>query len=249
MSGDHATRVVSLNLCVDQWLLQFAPERIAALSWLADDPSISRLHEQASDYPTVRLTLESILSHQPDMVLAMNYTPSWLVTRLERLGVPVMVLEEPTSIGELPLFARALSEAIGMDDHGEGLQQQVDEVIAPYQMIGPSQPPLSLVLWTETGFTNGHRGMIKEVIGMTGWRLASDHAYMHVEELVASPPDMLVVPQVPDTYASLGAERLRHPALVSALPSRRSLHPNRLICAEPGILEMIPLFAQWRMER
>ena len=44
-------RVVSLHLCADEWLLLLAaPGQIAALTWLASDPGLTRLAARATSF-------------------------------------------------------------------------------------------------------------------------------------------------------------------------------------------------------
>jgi len=64
-------RVVSLNLCADQFLVLVLPrERIAALSPLAEDPTLSAVAEQARGLPRVRPAAEAVLPLKPDLAVA-----------------------------------------------------------------------------------------------------------------------------------------------------------------------------------
>ena len=59
--GAQAAGVVSLNLCTDQYLVQLAPEQVAALSPLARDPSLSVVAAEAARLPWVRADAEAVL--------------------------------------------------------------------------------------------------------------------------------------------------------------------------------------------
>ncbi len=63
-------RVVSLNLCSDQLLVMLAPEKVAALTVLARDPSLSVVAAEARHLPVVRADAEAVLRLRPDLVLA-----------------------------------------------------------------------------------------------------------------------------------------------------------------------------------
>ena len=70
MPAEGAPRVVSLNLCTDQFLILLAPERATALSPLARDPALSVVARQAAAMPWVRPDAEAVLALHPDLVLA-----------------------------------------------------------------------------------------------------------------------------------------------------------------------------------
>ena len=82
----QAKGVVSLNLCTDQFLLALAPERIAALSFLARDPTLSVFANSAAAHPWVRADAEAVLKLAPDLVLATNWGAQATLTALERHG-------------------------------------------------------------------------------------------------------------------------------------------------------------------
>ncbi|RLA20277.1 MAG: ABC transporter substrate-binding protein, partial [Gammaproteobacteria bacterium] len=68
-------RIVSLNLCADQLLLQLAePKAIASLTHLAADPELSYLAEEATNYPLNYGSAEEILQLDPDLILAGSFT-------------------------------------------------------------------------------------------------------------------------------------------------------------------------------
>ncbi|RTL67906.1 MAG: hypothetical protein EKK41_16490, partial [Hyphomicrobiales bacterium] len=86
-------RIVSLDLCADQILIDLvARRRIAAVTHLAADPSVSAIAEKARGYPVTRGAAEDVLQHDPDLVLAGQFGVSSTVSLLQRVGRNVVVV-------------------------------------------------------------------------------------------------------------------------------------------------------------
>ena len=67
----RARRIVSLDLCTDQLLVELvARERIAAVTYLAAHASLSAIPEQARGLPITHGGAEDVLRLDPDLVLA-----------------------------------------------------------------------------------------------------------------------------------------------------------------------------------
>src|SRR5512139_2435689 len=87
-------RLVSLNLCGDQYLVRLAErERILSLSRLATDSELSAVHDEARGLPRNFGRAEDVLPLAPDLVLASSYYQGETVELLRRLGVRVLVLD------------------------------------------------------------------------------------------------------------------------------------------------------------
>jgi len=94
-------RVVSLNLCADQYLLALADRaQIASLSPLSRDPEYSFLAGRAGDLPVNGGTGEEILVDEADLVLSGRYGTRVKREMLQRHGVPMMVLDPWRDVAE-----------------------------------------------------------------------------------------------------------------------------------------------------
>ena len=86
-------RIVSINLCTDQLLLDLVPaERIAALSHLATDASVSATPEHAAGLPITHGGAEEVMALDPDLVVTVEYSTPASVAMLRRMGKRVVVL-------------------------------------------------------------------------------------------------------------------------------------------------------------
>ena len=87
---DAPLRVVSMNLCTDQFALMLAaPEQLISVSYVSADPVTSPLADIASRYPLNHGSAEEIYLMRPDLVLAGPWTDPAALAMLRRLGVTV----------------------------------------------------------------------------------------------------------------------------------------------------------------
>ena len=99
----RAERVASLNLCTDQLALMLADHKdIIGLSTLARDCTASVLCHQAQDMPVLQSTAETVLSANPDVVLAGPFTARLAVRAPREVGAKLLTLPPPSSLAAVP---------------------------------------------------------------------------------------------------------------------------------------------------
>ena len=95
-------RVVSLNLCTDQLLLQLANrDRIASVTYLAGDPTISYFANRAIGLKKNHGLAEELLPLRPDLILAGAFNMRPTTSLMKRLGYRVVVFEMADSFDTL----------------------------------------------------------------------------------------------------------------------------------------------------
>lgn len=223
-----ADRIVSLNLCTDQMLVLLAPERIAALSTLARDPTLSFVAEQAERFPTVRASAEAVLRLRPDLVLGTRFGARTTLALLEKQGVEVVRTDLPQDFPAIRDWIRLLAERLRQVERGEALIAAMDaELVGP---VGQTAPPPNAVAMQPRGYTSGPGSLMDAVLRAAGLANASDGRRMSAETLLRRPPDILVLPVAP-AHPSLATAMLRTPAF-AAIPTRY-YRPAWTICAGP----------------
>lgn len=220
----RAERIVSLNLCTDQLLVRLAPEKVAALSFLARDPALSVVAPEAARLPTVRAEAEAVLRLHPDLVLAGTYGAQATLAALRAQGVRVVTFPDPQ---DFPAIAEQLRRAGDLFGHPGRARTLIEGMWATLRAILPRRPPRRAILWQAHGDTAGPATLGDAVLRAAGLINAGTGAVMGIETLMAHPPDLLVVEQAP-AFPSLATDMLTHPA-VAALP-RRTLPPAWLAC-------------------
>ena len=207
-------RVVSLNLCTDELLLQLGdPGQIAGLSWLARDANLSWHSEEATQYPAVRGIAEEIIHLEPDLVLAGEFSTPATVALLERLEIPLLRLPLPHSFAEIRSQITRVAEALGQEERGQqmlaSMQQRLDA-------LADGKHTVTAALFEPNGQTATAGSLLHEVMTLAGLEnLAADwpqFAPLPLETLVYRKPHILVLSQH-GAHPSLATELLEHPAL------------------------------------
>jgi iron complex transport system substrate-binding protein len=247
---------VSLNLCVDQILIDLVPRsRIAAVTHLATDPLSSAHPERAIGIPTTRGNAEDVLSRNGDLVLAGQYTTPATVDLLRRLGQRVELVPLPDSIAGVRDVIRQIARAVGAIDRGEAMIAALDARIARAGAgMGLDTARPTALIYQVNNYVSGPSGLIDEAMRLAGWRNGavdirlSRNGQVTLEALLAAPPDLLVLASEPNTYATVAADNLRHPILAHLRRTRPStvVPWPLLLCGTQHIADVVETLAAAR---
>ncbi len=246
-------RIVSLNLCTDQLLVDLvARERIAAVSFLATDRSLSAAASSLRGLTQVRGTAEEVLALDPDLVIAGEYTTGPTVDLLKRLGVNVLVVPLASDFDGMKASLRALAKATGTAERAEAMIADFDERIAGARSLVPARP--TAVAYQVNSLASGAGTLLDSALDAAGFRNIARAAKLGpagrlpLEELVAAPPDLIVLANAPDEFKTVLADNLRHPAFRALLDKRPHVHlPMPMwMCATPRIADAVELLASMK---
>lgn len=249
-------RIVSMNLCTDQLVLELVGrERIASVSVLAADPEFSAVADRARDMPVNRGLAEEIVAQHPDLVLAHKYASRQSVAMLQRLGVRVVEIDLPQDIAAVEAQIAAIAAAVGEPQRGQAM---IDDIRRRLAALPPSpEPRPTAAIYEPSGYAFGADSLADAILRAAGYdNLAArlgvgGYARLGLETLLATPPDILVVDDTAVDRRSMAQEFLDHPALRRRFADgRRVAVPRRLwICGGPSVAEAAALLAQARMAR
>jgi iron complex transport system substrate-binding protein len=248
---------VSLDLCTDQLVLELAPrERIAALTHLAGDASVSAIPDQAKGIPITHGAAEDVLRHDPDLILAGPFGVSATIDLLRRLQLNVVMVPLAQDLEGVRTSVKAVAQAIGETARGEAMLAEFDRRLALFASPAPAHagPAPSAVIYQVGGVVSGPDSLADAVLSAAGYRnKARDYALARngqvpLELLVAEPPDLLVLASRAEHYPTVAADNLRHPALLRLLKARASLDlPWHLwLCGTPHVAEAVGRLARAR---
>lgn len=254
LTQDKPQRVVSLDLCTDQLLIELAPrERIAAVTHLAADASVSAIPDRAKGIPITHGAAEDVLSYDPDLVLAGPFGVSATVALLRRLQRNVVSVPLPQDLDGVRTAIGTVAAAIGEAQRGEAMLNAFDRRLASLSRPLDSTSPSALV-YQVAGVVSAAGSLADAALAATGFRnLARDYplsrnGQVPLELLVASPPDLLVLSSASNAYQTPTADNLRHPALKTLRRTHASLElPWPLwLCGTPHIADAIAELAAAR---
>ena len=248
-------RIVSLDLCVDQILVDLvAPSRIAALSHLAADPQVSSVAERAGAWPSTRGEAEVVLGLEPDLVIAGRFGAAATVSLLERVGRRVLKVALAIDIEGIRATVHQIAGVVGEAAKAEAIVAAFDRRLARSAATEAATAKPTALVYQVNGLASGTGTLDDAVLRAAGFRnLAADlhlgaAGTLPLEALVATPPDLLVLSGSVDEYRTVVADNLRHPALTALRRQRPSIVlPWRTwLCGTPYVAEAVESLAQAR---
>ena len=232
--------IVSLNPCSDAVLAEVArPGQLLAISHFShSDASASMDLAKARRFRAVSGSAEEVLALRPDLVVADPFLAPATRAALTRSGIAVVSLPIARSIKEsraqvLQLARLAHNEAAGM-----ALNRQIDTALARAAPRRGSVP-IEAIVWQAGGIVPGRGTLIADMLGHTGFTLASaakgmgQGHHLSLEMLLADPPQLLFI--AADTRAQENRS-LAHPVL-DGLPGMKRVpfEASLLWCGGPTL--------------
>ncbi|SFR76282.1 ABC transporter substrate-binding protein [Sphingomonas jatrophae] len=229
-------RIVSLNLCADQYLLALAdPGQIAALTQFARDPQMSAGAAAAARLPVSKGTAEEVLALRPDLLIATPGRRRETMARLKGRNIATLDLPSAESYADIKRQVREVAAAVGHPERGTALIARMDAQLARIPATGRGRVA---AYYQRRGFLTGTGTLVDELMRRTGLvnlagRLdASSLARVPLERMALARPDFLVVESATDRVVDQGTEMLHHPVL-GATP-RLKLPQAWTVCGGPA---------------
>ncbi len=228
--AEPAQRIISLNLCTDQILLDLVPrDRIAALSFLARDPIMSTSVEEARSFPSVRGSAEEVIALKPDLVLVGEYSTPITRGMLQRLGTRVVEVPLASTFDEIRMVIRLIASATGEEARGDELVRSFDARLAAAKATTSGKKP-TVISYQVNSLASGPGSLLDEIVSTAGMRnLAAERKLgpggrLPLEMLVLNPPDLIVFAHTPDNFRTVLGDNLRHPALAAITEKTPSIN-------------------------
>jgi iron complex transport system substrate-binding protein len=245
-------RIISLNQCLDAILVELVPtERIAAISHYSRDPLRSPIAELAQRLPITYESAEEIVALRPDLVLASRHSAIATRNALRRVGIHYELFDVAFSVEESLAQIRRIAALIGNPAAGAALVARIERAIETAR-LPPGARRLTAAVYETGGLTAGSKTVTDELMQIVGLdNLAARygirmHAPMQLELLVAAPPDLLLVGEVPAAAGTQAARLVQHRVL-RKVPSMRWEFPARFMyCSGPTIIEEVAALARAR---
>ncbi len=246
-------RIVSLNLCADQYLLALAdPAQIVALTRFARDPNMSAAANAARTIPVSRGSAEDVLMLRPDLVISSPFRRQTVAAVLAGRNVATFDLPPADSYTAIVTQVRQVAAAIGHPDRGETLIRRMDTALARL----PRAPGggRTAAYYQRRGFLTGTGTLVDELMQRLGLNNLATRlgkpalSQLSLEQMALARPDYLVVESATDRVTDQGTEMLHHPIL-DGIPRLR-IPEAWTVCGGPAyVLAAQSLAAQLRTQR
>jgi iron complex transport system substrate-binding protein len=210
-------RVLSLDYCADQFVLQLVPrENIAALSMDAREP-FSFLREEAVGIPQQSARTEAVLLARPDLVVSSYGGGPGLKSFLERSGIALVQVGWIEDLAGVRRNLLQIGEALGNPGGAARLLEDFDTRLAALREARAGAPRRALYV-TPGGVTGGPGTLVHELLlaaGLHNFAERPGWQALPLERLAYEQPDVLVNASfVADQHPWSAA---RHPLLAERL--------------------------------
>ena len=253
-----AKRVVSMNLCTDQLLLLIAQRnQIASVSYLARDPMISHLANQAQGIPINHGLAEEILPLEPDLVLVSSHTIRPTIVLIQKLGIKVLILKLAEGFEDIRQNMRLVGNALGESAKVNLMVSKFDKALTT--PVRPRDLPTTIIL-RPGNMTMGKGSLSDNILRSAGLRNLSAElgvgksGRLTLEQVVAAQPDLFVLAEFSPSQPSLAHLTLRHPALGMNQPNANGNEPHLVDlpahlwnCGGPQVLKAIDILKRARL--
>jgi iron complex transport system substrate-binding protein len=237
-------RIVSLNMCMDAVLVELVPhERIAAITHYSRDPWRSTIAAVAQKLPITYQTAEEVVALKPDLVVAAGHSSLATRNALQRVGIRFQRFDVPTSVAGSIEQIRKLAALLQQEERGEQLVARIERAVAAAR-VPPGAPILTAAVYQPGGLTAGANtvtGELMEIVGLDNLPARfgiEQHRPLRLEQLLLTPPDILLVGAT-SSGAATRAERIVHHRALRVLEQRmqRDLFEVRLLyCSGPAMI-------------
>jgi len=189
LAASAGLRVASLNLCTDELLLALAePQQIVSVTHLSQQPLEFASWRQARRYPKNDGSLLSVVGQRPDLVLTMGGGVRDQAHIARRLGIRVVDLPYPASIGDIEAAITTVARAVGQPANGQRLNARIEML----KRTRPASAPDTI--WLGGGGRSvAATGLSAEWMALAGFRqrtLVGDRVTL--EQLLVKPPAILL---------------------------------------------------------
>lgn len=212
-------RVVSLDYCADQYVLELLPrERILAVSSEAAKP-FSYKRASAAGLRQIPSRAEDVLVLRPDLVVRSYGGGPDAARFLAQAGVPVLQIGYA---GDLPAVRRTLlevAEGLGERAQGEALARSMDARLAQLRRNRQAGRALYMI---QAGVTTGPGSLVHEMMaaaGLENFQTEEGWRPLPLERLAYERPDLVALAVFGTGYQD-GWTAARHPVARAQLEER-----------------------------
>ena len=229
-------RIVSLNLCADPYLMEFAArEQVIAVTWNSQDPAQSPFSTRAASYPVTGGRLEEVVEMSPDLVILSPFSMANRRQALHRLGITTLTLNAANDYETAREEIITLGRAIGREAQARDYLSNLDTQMARLVRQGISAGLLNI---QRRGLTIGAGHILDDIIHRAGaqnlGRFAGDGMVaVSLEHVLMLRPDYLLMIGSPPEAVDRGTEVFAHPVLRKNFPPDRriTLPASMVLCA------------------
>ena len=221
------TRITTMSAGFDEITLGLVPvSRIVGVGSATKNPDTSSMSTEVQDVPTVGRDPESVASVSPDLVVASPTQKADVVAAIAKLGIPIVQLNlDPTPEGRISTIL-LLGYLYGEEDRAVTLANEVQKRYEAVTAITSKKPDadrpvvLSATKYTSmfiAGSGTTGEGIVTAAGGINAGTKSGivGNATASLENVVATDPDVIIIPMAAAPGAAYKAELMNAAALAN----------------------------------
>ncbi|WP_367149596.1 ABC transporter substrate-binding protein [Microbulbifer sp. 2201CG32-9] len=219
-------RIASLNLCLDQLLLNWvAPEKIASVTWLSANDQYRRAPLPEHVYLN-RGQAEELLHLRPDLVLVGQYGGGRAAARLQELGVQVVRIPDAHNLEQLEQQLHQLQQVLGPLPRLLAQRRRLRQLLDRTAVDTSSRNRPGALILSANNITYGDGMLEHQLLQQAGFANLAAEQGIHqlgrvsLEQVIAAQPELLVF-YGGDSAFALAHLASRHPVLRRYIDSGR----------------------------
>lgn len=245
-------RIVSLNMCTDQLLIDLAePQRIVGLSPYARDPSRAFEAARASKLPTLSGTAEEVMVIAPDLVVSSRYMKRETRQFITARGLRLVEFDDPRTLLEARAQIAEMGRLLGAEERANQRLAAFDSALAELRAAA-RQTSLRILPLARRGWVAGSETLLADLLREGGLMNAAGElgfkagGFASLEAVIALKPDALLLTRSEIRAEDQGQAMLLHPAIQGLFPpEKRITIPERLtVCGGPMLTEAMRQLAR-----
>jgi iron complex transport system substrate-binding protein len=246
-------RIISLNMCTDQLLLDLAPTgQIVGLSPFARDVARSWAAGKVEALPILSGTAEEVMVLKPDLVVAGRFTRRATREFIRERGIPLEEFDAARTLIEAKRQIARFGELTGSVAQAAARNAQIDAAAANLKAAASSAPTIRVLPLSRRGWVSGRESLMSDLLRQAGLINAASElglragGFVTLEAIVKLRPDAILISRDDDKAEDQGRAMLLHPAIQELFPpARRIIIPERLtVCGGPMLADAMTMLAR-----
>jgi iron complex transport system substrate-binding protein len=244
-------RVVSINMCTDELLLDLAhPRQIAGLSPFAKQAARAGGAERLAGLQILSGTAEEIIVIKPDLVVSSSFMKRETRAILRNRGAALHEFNIPRSLAEVKAQITRFGTLTGNPEAATARNAEIDAALALLRAVATGRS-LRVLPLARRGWAEGPETILSDILSQAGLvnvtaELGLRHGgFLGLEAIVQLRPDAVLMSQDGGMAEDQGRALLLHPAVAQLFPpERRILLPDHLtVCGGPSVAEAMRVLA------
>lgn len=191
---NRSANILSTNACIDQALVEIAPEKILALSHFSNDKTSNPFYSLTKLFPKNNGDPEEVLFYNPKLVFTGGFEKATLANSARIIGAKIENFGMPSSIEESKNQIKEIGYLSGNSSNASKLIEEIEVFETK-----AAKTKISALILFDGANSAGKNTLIDDALNKSGF---GNHAIEYgignwgkvdIEQLLLNPPDVIIL--------------------------------------------------------